>query len=183
MLTEKDLITTCQKGDKRSQYLLVERYSGMLATVCRRYARDNAMAQDILQETLILIFTHIKKYKHTGSFEGWMRRIAINCSLQWIGRSYFMKETATTDFNESDLEKIEHPIIFKQLAEEEIIRLMQTMPDGYRTILNLYCIEGFSHKEIAEMLKISVNTSRSQLLRARKKLINKMNDFPNKISA
>lgn len=137
----------------------------------------------MLQETLILIFTHIKKYKPIGSFEGWMRKIAVNCALQWIKRSYFTKETATTDFQGNEIEKIEHPIIFKQLAEEEIIRLMQTLPDGYRTILNLYSIEGFSHKEIAELLDISVNTSRSQLMRARKSLINKMNDFPNKISA
>ena len=180
MISEKTLITNCQQGDEQSQYLLVKRYSGMLLSVCRRYARDEAMAYDLLQETLILIFSNIKKYKDTGSFEAWMRRIAINCSLQWIGKSYFKNESATDEFEDTELQE---PIIFSQLAEEEIIQHIQTLPDGYRTVLNLYIIEGLSHKEIAEILSISVNTSRSQLMRARKSLIEKLNDFPKKASA
>lgn len=183
MTAEQTLITNCQNGDKRSQYLLVEKYSGMLMTVCRRYARDNAMAQDLLQETFILIFSNIKKYKAKGSFEGWMRRIAINSSLQWIGRSYFIKESFDTEFIGDEIEGTYDPRIFSQLAEEEIIQIIQTLPTGYRTILNLYIFDGFSHKEISESLKISINTSRSQLMRARNKLIAKMNDFPKKISA
>jgi len=180
LTTEQKLITNCQNGDKRSQYLLVEKYSGMLLTICRRYARDEAMAYDLVQETLILIFKNIKSYQHTGSFEGWMRRIAINASLQWIGKSYFKNESSTIDFVETEFQD---PAIFSQLGEEEIIKHIQTLPDGYRTVLNLYIIEGMSHKEIAEILNISINTSRSQLMRGRKSLIEKLTDFPKKASA
>ena len=152
----------------------------MLLTVCRRYARDEAMAYDLVQETLILIFKNMDKYQPTGSFEGWMRRIAINCSLQWIGKSYFKNESSTAEFIETEFQQ---PVIFSQLGEEEIIKHIQVLPDGYRAVLNLYIIEGMSHKEIAEVLNISINTSRSQLMRARKKLIEKLNDFPKKASA
>jgi len=178
-VSEQQIISNCQQGDKRSQYLLVERYSGMLLTVCRRYARDDSMARDLLQETLILIFSNIKKYQPTGSFEGWMRRIAINASLQWIGKSYFKNEAPTHEFED---EESSDPKVFSQLAQEEIIKHIQTLPDGYRTVLNLYIIEGLSHKEIADMLNISVNTSRTQLLRARKSLIQKMKDLPKNIT-
>lgn len=180
MKPENTLITNCQKGDKRSQFLLVKKYSGMLLTVCRRYARDEAMAYDVLQETFILIFSNIKKYKSTGSFEGWIRQIAINCSLQWIGKSYFKNESPTIEFTESEWH---NPIVFSNLGEEEIIKYIQALPDGYRTVLNLYIIEGFSHKEIAELLNISINTSRTQLMRARKRLIELLDDFPKKASA
>lgn len=152
----------------------------MLLTVCRRYARDEAMAYDLVQESLILIFKNIEKYKTTGSFEAWMRRIAINCSLQWIGKSYFKNESPTEEFSDTEFQE---PIIFSQLGEEEIIKHIQSLPDGYRTVLNLYIIEGMSHKEIAEILNISINTSRSQLMRGRKSLIEKLNDFPKKASA
>lgn len=179
MISEQTLIKNCQAGDVQSQRLLVKRYSGMLLTVCRRYARDEAMAYDVLQEALILIFSNLKKYKPNGSFEAWMRRIAINCALQWISKSYFKKETSTAEFLHQEWEA---PAVFGQLEQEEIIKHIQNLPDGYRTVLNLYIIEGMRHKEIAELLGISINTSRSQLLRARKKLIEKMNDFPKKAS-
>jgi len=177
--SEQTLIANCQQGDKKSQYLLVNKYSGMLLTVCRRYARDEAMAYDVLQETLILIFKNIDKYQATGSFEAWMKKIAINASLQWIGKSYFRNEYSTEEFAENNWQD---PAIFNYLAKEEVIHHIQQLPDGYRMVLNLYILEGMRHKEIAELLNISVNTSRSQLLRARKKLIEQMNDYPKKAS-
>ena len=183
MNEEKILIAQCQAGDKISQFALVKKFSGMLLTVCRRYARDDAMAQDLVQDTFIMIFSNIKKYKATGSFEAWMRRIAINCSLQMIGRSYFKNEKNVETFTQSHLEANSDPQIFSQLATEEILKLIQSLPDGYRTVLNLYIIEGFSHQEIAEALDISINTSRSQLLRARKSLIKMMTDFPKQLLA
>lgn len=93
MISEKQLIKDCQHGKKSSQYELVRRYSGMLMTVSRRYVSDQASAKDVLQESFIRIFTYIDKFKHTGSFEGWMRRITVRCALQWIGKSHFKKET------------------------------------------------------------------------------------------
>jgi len=172
--SEKKLIQACQKGDKKAQYILVKQYAGMLLTICRRYARDEAMAKDLLQETLIKIFIAIPNYKPIGSFEGWMKKIALNCSLQWISKSHFKKETYPTDL----VEQIEKPTILDTLATENIIQQIQQLPDGYRTVLNLYIVEGFSHKEIAEMLQISVGTSRSQLKRARNRLIQKLKDLP-----
>lgn len=179
MISKKQLITGCQKGDKKCQYHLVDKYSGMLLTCCRRYARDDAMAKDLLQETFIRIFTALPKYKPTGSFEGWMRKIAVNCSLQWINKSYFKKESHPVEMQE----ETQQPEILDALATEEIIKQIQTLPDGYRTVLNLYIVEGFSHKEIAETLGISVVTSRSQLLRGRNSLIKKLNDLQKKLSA
>jgi len=158
--------------------MLVERYAGMLLTICRRYARDESMAKDLLQETLIKIFKAIDNYKPIGSFEGWMKKIAVNCSLQWISKSHFKRETYPTELEE----KTAAPTILDALATEEIIEQIQQLPDGYRTVLNLYIVEGFRHKEIAEMLQITVGTSRSQLQRARNKLIQKLKDLPKNIA-
>jgi len=174
------LITNCQKGDVQSQYLLVKQYASMLLTVCRRYARDESMAKDALQETFILIFSKIDKYKANGSFEAWMRKIAINVSLKPYERKYYQNELPTHSFEERNWTE---PKVFKHLEAEEGIKQIQTLPDGYRTVLNLYAFEGLSHKEIADFLQISEATSRSQLLRARKMLKEKLIDFPKKASA
>jgi len=178
--TEKTLITNCRNGDKQSQYLLVKKYSRILLTVCRRYARDEAMAKDALQETFIRIFLNIKKYKAEGSFEGWMRRIAVHASLKPFERKYYSHELPTHEFVEN---KWEEPQAFQNLRKEEIIKQIQTLPNGYRSVLNLFVFEGFTHKEIGEALGISENTSRSQLTRARNLLRKKLNDFPKKASA
>ncbi len=179
MTPQQTLINNCLKGDKRSRYQLVELYSGLLLTTCRRYARDEAMAYDMLQETLILIFKNLHKYRPIGPFEGWIRRIAINCSLQWIAKSCYKREQSVIEFYEKETSE---PLIFSQLGQEEIIKCIQQLPDGYRTVLNLYIVEGYSHKEISELLNISVGTSRSQLLRAKKSLIVLLEDKPNKIA-
>jgi len=175
MPTKQTLITSCQKGNIQSQYLLVKQYTPMLLTVCRRYARDESMAKDALQETFILIFKNIEKYEFNGSFEAWIRKIAINVSLKRYERKYYQNELSTYSFEDRNWKE---PKVFKQLEAEEVIKQIQTLPDGYRTVLNLYVFEGLSHKEIAEILKISIGTSRSQLLRARKMLKEKLIDFP-----
>ncbi len=173
MITEKQLIQDCQQGRKESQFLLVKRYSGMLMTTCRRYARDEAMAKDVLQETLIRIFGNISKYRPIGSFEAWMRRIAVRCSLQWLEKSHFRRESPTEKF---DKDQMMEPAIYNQLATENIIKAVQELPDGFRTVFNLNVIEGYSHKEIAELLNITESSSRSQLLRARRLLQKKLTD-------
>lgn len=147
----------------------------MLLTVCRRYARDEAMAKDALQETFILIFKNIEKYESKGSFEAWMRKIAINVSLKPYERKYYQNELPAHSFEDRNWAE---PKILQQLEAEEVIKQIQTLPDGYRTVLNLYVFEGLSHKEISVFLQISEGTSRSQLLRARKLLKEKLIDFP-----
>lgn len=172
MISEKQLIKSCQEGIKQSQYLLVKRYSAMLMTVCRRYARDDAMAKDVLQESFIRIFKYIGDYKPTGSFEAWMRRIAVRSALQWIEKGYFKREASTEELPD---ERLSEPDVYHYLGTEVILQKIQELPEGYRTIFNLNIIEGYSHKEIAALLNITENTSRSQLVRARRLLQQKLN--------
>ena len=171
MLSEKQLIADCQRGIKSSQYELVRRYSAMLMTVCRRYASDEAMAKDILQESLIRIFAQIDKYREMGSFEAWMRKIAVRSALNWLDRRYVKREAFRVEL---DAQEAVEPLIIDHLETEEILKLVQQLPLGFRTVFNLYVMEGYSHKEIAELLDISESASRSQLSRARKLLQKKM---------
>ena len=143
----------------------------MLLSVCRRYARDDAMAKDVLQETLIRIFQNIDKYEHTGSFEAWMRRIAVRRSLQWLEKSSFQHEIQPVEMPDNDY--IE-PAIYSRMGAEEIMALLKELPEGFRTVFNLNVVEGYSHQEIAELLGITDSTSRSQLARARKLLQEKL---------
>lgn len=143
----------------------------MLMSVCQRYARDEAMAKDVLQETLIRIFRHIDKYEPTGSFEAWMRRIAIRRSLQWLEKSSFQHELQPLEMPDQDgLE----PEIYAQFGAAEILSLLKELPEGFRTVFNLHIVEGYSHQEIAELLDITESTSRSQLARARKLMQDKL---------
>lgn len=170
-MTEAQLISNCQNGVKSSQYELVKRYSGMLLSVCRRYAKDEAMAKDVLQETLIRIFKNIDRYEARGSFEGWMRTIAVNRSLQWIEKSCFRHEMQPSAMPDDNL--IE-PAVYQNMDAEDILNLIKQLPEGYRAVFNLNVIEGYSHREIGELLQISEATSRSQLTRARKMLQNQL---------
>ena len=146
----------------------------MLMTVCRRYSRDEAMASDLLQETLIRVFSNLSRYKPTGSFEGWMRTIAVRCALQWLEKSSFKREEAVEEFPQ---EEGTEPAVYNQLGMEAIIQLVQELPDGFRAVFNLNIIEGYNHKEIGEMLNITESSSRSQLTRARRILQKKINDL------
>lgn len=174
LVTEKKLIQDCQNGIKSSQYLLVKRYSSMLLSVCRRYTRDESMAKDVLQETLIRIFQNIDTYEDRGSFEAWMRRIAVRRSLQWLEKSCFNHEMQPLEMPDKE---VIVPEIYAQLGTQEILALLEELPDGFKTVFNLYVVEGYSHKEIGNLLSISENTSRSQLARARKVLQKKLTQF------
>jgi RNA polymerase sigma-70 factor (ECF subfamily) len=171
-LTEEQLIKSCQEGDKRGQFMLVERYSGKLMTICRRYAAEDAIAKDMLQESLIRIFKAISNYHPIGSFEGWMKTITVCCALQSLHKTNRKKEEPLTEWCE---EEPSEPEVYSHLNEEEIIKLVRELPEGYRVVFNLYVIEGYSHQEIAYLLTISESTSRSQLGRARKLLQKKIN--------
>ena len=167
MISEKQLINDCQKGIKSSQYKLVRRYSGMLMKVSRRYVSDQASAKDVVQESFILIFRYIDKFKNTGSFEGWIRKITVRCALQWIGKSHFKKETSLTNLEVNDSVD---PAIFNKLGIEEITIMVAELPIGYRTVFNLNVMEGYNHNEIGELLGITESSSRSQLTRAKRLL-------------
>lgn len=164
-LTEKQIIESCKRGQKAAQFELVRRYSGMLMTVCRRYTADQDMAKDILQESLIKIFEHIDDYRATGSFEGWMRKITARCALGWISLKLNRQYSSTQELKDNGSSTSGE--ILSQLACEDIIQLIQTLPIGFRTVFNLFSIEGYTHKEISQFLGISESASRSQLSRAR----------------
>lgn len=179
MISEKQLIQACQKGKSDSQFELVKRYSAVLMAVCMRYAKDESTAKDILQETFIRIFKYIGRYNYSGSFEGWMKRIAVRQALTWIKKSHKKEEVFVHQY----VETATSADVYGYFDFEEITKIINTLPIGFRTIFNLNVIEGYSHKEIAELLEVSESTSRSQLARARKMLQKKLQNTQNYKSA
>lgn len=134
-------------------------------SVCRRYARDPSSAKDILQESMIKIFKNIHKYKPSGSFVGWMRRICVNTALQSFDKACFKNEILGLD----DLteQPFSIPVVYSHLGEEELLEVISNLPEGFKQVFNLYVIEGLSHREVGQALGITESTSRSQLTRAR----------------
>jgi RNA polymerase sigma-70 factor (ECF subfamily) len=166
-MTEEAIIQGCQKGKAKYQRELVLRYSPMLLTVARRYCRDDHAAKDVLQEAFVRIFRAIPKYRETGAFAAWLRRIVINMALQKQEKASYQRESHTLD-------QVSHPLVghnvLDKLQAEDLLALVQLLPKPFRLVFNLYAIEGYSHDEIADMLGIAPGTSRSQLTRARQKL-------------
>lgn len=168
-MTEFELIQGCIREDRRTQRELFNRYAGKMMTVCLRYARHRMEAEDLLQDSFIKVFDHIKSFEGKGSFEGWIRRIVVNTALKNVSRHSFQKESIGL---EGIQESSEDPSVFSHLSEMELLGLISSLPNGYRICFNLYVIEGFSHREIGEMLHIEESTSRSQLVKARNMLQN-----------
>ena len=173
-LTEKDLIKGCLKGQRTAQRALFDMYAGKMLVVCHRYARTTQEAEDILQDAFIKVFKFLNTYDHAGSFEGWIRKIVINTALKLVSKKSFQNEEIGL---EPMHQESEVPEIYAKLNLDELLALVQSMPDGYRTIFNMFAIEGYSHQEIATQLNIAESTSRSQLLKARKYLQSKLSDL------
>jgi RNA polymerase sigma-70 factor (ECF subfamily) len=170
-LNEEALIEGCVRQEASCQKQLFMLYSRKMMTVCLRYARNKADAEDILQDGFVRLFQNIYQYKNEGSFEGWIRRIFVNASLKkYQTKKWTMEQTGIEQVGE---EKVEAGII-DAMSEQEIIGLIAELPEGYRMVFNMYVIEGFSHKEISELLGINEATSRTQLLKARKQLQQKI---------
>jgi len=166
-ISENEIVSGCLKGNVKYQKILFEKYSGKFMTVCMRYANDQMQAEDMLQEGFIRIFNHLNQFKSEGSFEGWMRRIVVNVCLKII-------KNKRINFSTDDDSGVQIPDTStdapSHLSEDELLRLIKRLPTGYRIIFNLHAIEGFSHDEIGDMLKIKASTSRSQLVKARRML-------------
>ena len=136
-------------------------------TVCRRYACDQAEAEDMLQESFVKVFTNIGQFRFQGSLEGWIRRIVVHTALRTLQK----KKIRFTEIDEDlDIAQSVNTDGLEGLSVEELLKLIGNLPDGYRLIFNLYVLEGYDHNEIAGMLEISATTSRSQLSKARKLL-------------
>lgn len=170
-MTESQIIQGCIDLDPKYQRELVRVYSGKLYTVSRRYCGEGALAKDALQEGLIRIFKHIGKYRNQGGkFEAWMKRIVANESLRLISKE---KKRTTLEL-ENNTEPQLLPEILDQLHEEELLKLIQSLPLGYREVFNMYVIDGYDHNEIAKILGIGSSSSRSRLSRAKKLLKEKL---------
>lgn len=166
-MTEAQIIQGCKRGKAECQRELVLRYSPMLLSVARRYMGDDHRAKDVLQEAFIRIFKNIDRYRHTGSFEAWMRTIIINGSLQYLNKACFRREINGLDSLPTNSMI---PEVYAKIGADELLVLVQRLPEGYRQVFNLAVIEGYRHDEIAKMLGITASNSRSQLSRARNKL-------------
>jgi RNA polymerase sigma-70 factor (ECF subfamily) len=166
-LNEKELITACKRQNRKAQKLLFDRFSPTMLGVCRRYVKNLEEAEDVMVEGFFKVLTKIDMYSGEGSFEGWIRRIMINESLMHLRKVNHFRYTEEIDAN---IDLPEDPTILEEMAAQEIIELMDELPTGYRTVFNLYVVEGYKHREIAEELGISINTSKSQLILAKKRM-------------
>lgn len=163
----EELISRLKKEDKKAQKELYDKYSGLFYVICLRYSANSDEAKDFLQEGFIKIFLNIKQYNAKGSFEGWMKRIIINNAINNYHKE--LKRRYAVDIDEVyNLESDNYKIDESDFSYEELLQFVQKLPKGYRTIFNLFAIEGYKHKEIAEMLDISESTSKSQYHRAKK---------------
>ena len=158
----KKLINKCKKKDIKAQEKLYRMYAGKLFGLCLKYSNSYEQAEDSLQDGFITIFNKIEQYKDKGSFEGWMKRIVINTSLQQHRKNRYFEI-----INENLLEDPEIEVDNEEISTDFLLEKIQELPTRYRQIFNLYALDGFSHKEIADMLGISVGSSKSNLARAR----------------
>jgi RNA polymerase sigma factor (sigma-70 family) len=168
-LTEDELIRGCLQEDAACQKEVFNRFAGRMLGVCNRYARNSADAEDILQDAFIKVFDKIFQFKSEGSFEGWIRKIVVNTALKKYSLRRYEKEVVGYELKDRDENSMD-PSAYSHLSEKDLLNLINTLPDGYRLVFNLYVIEGYQHDEIAEMLNIQPGTSRSQLVKARNML-------------
>lgn len=173
-MNDSDLIKGSIAGDPKMQEALYQKFAAKMYAVCLRYAGNNDDAQDLLQEGFIKVFRNLEKFRHEGSFEGWMRRVFVNTSIEQYRRKVHMNSISEQE--ERGIEDASVSVL-DQLAEQDIVKLVQELSPGYRAVFNLYVIEGYSHKEIGELLSISEGTSKSQLARAKAILQKKVAEF------
>lgn len=161
---EYALVRSCIKGNRSSHQALYSKYSSKMFAVCLRYGKDYHSAEDILQEGFIKAFKNLNKFRFEGSFEGWLRRIFVNTAIEHFRKHttmYPIMDYVTTG-NDS-----REDLTLTKMAAEDIMEMVNKLSPGYKAVFNLYVVEGYSHKDIAEMLGISIGTSKSQLARSR----------------
>jgi len=158
-------LQACLRGDRLAQRQFFEYFKGKMFALCLRYASTREDAEDILQEGFVRVFRDLGQYSGKGNFEGWVRKVFVNTALQFLQKQ--KKEIASTEWGNFEIAVEAEPFGDDEPPAKNMIRLLQQMPPGFRTVFNLYVLEGYSHPEIAEILGISVGTSKSQLLRAK----------------
>jgi RNA polymerase sigma-70 factor (ECF subfamily) len=166
MISENELIDGCLNNDRKAQKLLYEKYSRKMFGVCLRYARDREEAEDILSDSFVHVFVKLSSFKREGSFEGWIRRIVINTAITAYRNN--LKYNLNDDISEIHGLSDDNESAIDLLNVQQLKSIIQEMPDGYRMIFNLYVIEGYNHREIADLLGLNEGTSKSQYSKAKK---------------
>jgi RNA polymerase sigma-70 factor (ECF subfamily) len=163
-ITEEQIRQGCVNNDRKYQQMLYNMFSAKMFSVCLRYANEYNSAQDLLQEGFVKVFKNMDKFRGEGSFEGWIRRIFVNTAIE-----HYRKQVNLYALHDTDAKGYEYygDNALETLKHQDILKMIQKLSDGYRTVFNLYVVEGFSHKEIGDMMGISEGTSKSQLARAR----------------
>jgi len=167
-MTEESLIKKCASGNSLAQKTFYEKFAGKMMGVCLRYAKDYEEAQDIMQDAFIKIFGKLADYEKKGSLDGWIRRIVVNTALDSYRKNKKHQQNVGVDTVDYLLEN--KTFIIEELNANDLLAVIKTIPAGYQMAFNLFAIEGYSHKEIAEKLNITESTSKSQYSRARKLL-------------
>ena len=170
VMTESEIIKGCIKQDRASQKALYEMLYGKMMGVCLRYARNRDEAKDMLQEGFIKVFSNIRSFANAGSFEGWVRRIIVNTAIDHLRKNkheYLIVSTVRATDTADRADECENDDFLASISKEDILKAVQQLTPAYRTVFNLYVIEGYSHKQIAEVLEISEGTSKSNLAKAR----------------
>lgn len=162
----KHIVQGCRKGDSKSQKELYDRYAPLFMSMALRYMKVYEEAEDVMVMAFYKIFDKINHFKGEGSFEGWMKRILVNEALMQIRKKNNLNLTLEID----EADAVEDYSVLDEIIYEDLLKMLDELPNGYRTVFNMYVIEGYKHREIAENLGISINTSKSQLILAKKKL-------------
>jgi RNA polymerase sigma factor (sigma-70 family) len=171
--SEEEIINGCKKGKPQFQEALYNLYGSRMMGVCLRYAQDSMEAEDVFQETFIKVFSKIERFKG-GSFKSWIYTIFINSSIDnYRSNKQRHLHVSYDDIIEQDNGDVD---VLKQMSANEITEIINKMPEGYRLVFNLFVVDGYSHKEISEMLSISEGTSKSQLFKAKAMLVKLMED-------
>lgn len=181
-MNEQQIIAGCKEKKGDAQKALYEKYARLMFGICLRYTSDEETAKDLLQEGFIKVFNHIHSFQDKGSFEGWLKRIFINQALENIRKSKVNLQMSDNIQDLPDVVDNNAEERMYDISEADLLQMIRELPKGYATIFNLYAIEDLSHKEIAKMLKISEGTSRSQYVRARQILQEKVKMYIKKNS-
>ena len=171
-LNEQQIIALCKKGDRAAQKVLFDRLSARMFPVCLRYMGGREAAEDVLQEGFISLFSKLDSYTGEGSFEGWARKVFVNTALMTLRKNDVMRQSEDIEYARSI--SSEDAGALQSISYKELMGMIAELPPGFRTVFNMFLIEGYTHKEISETLGITEATSRSQLQRARVMLQNKI---------
>lgn len=175
MLTEEELIQQCLENDKWALEQLYKQFAPKMFGVCLRYAKNRMEAEDILQEGFIKVINNLHSFRSKGSFEGWMRRTMVNTAINHYKKN--LRHAREMDIEEVEVENNSELKVLDKISTDELMAMIQQLPEGYKVIFNLNVIEGYTHKMIGQMLGISENTSKSQLLRAKRLLKDKIKNY------